>query len=135
MVIEERSLPPGPVVLQHHHHHQNRRHRRHRNPPAPSPAEPDTQDGPTSSRVGLRRPDAELVGPLRRLDVGPDERRGLGAPEGSAEQQRDHRGVDARLAARGRLLGLEHLAAASMGSDTIPSPNIAVFRKASGQPT
>lgn len=29
-------------------------------------------------------------------------------------------------------LGREHLAAASMGSDTIPTPNIAIFRKKSG---
>ena len=34
-------------------------------------------------RVRLRRPDqdAELLGPLGRLDIGPDQRRGLGAPQ------------------------------------------------------
>ena len=39
-------------------------------------------------RVGLRRPDAdaELAVALGRLDVGPDERRGLGAPQPPAEQ-------------------------------------------------
>ena len=65
-------------------------------------------------RVGLRRPDAdaELAVALGRLDVGPDERRGLGAPQPPAEQQRHHHGVDERPPG-GRRLGLEPAAAAA----------------------
>ena len=79
-------------------------------------------NGPTSSRksscsgrrVRFRGPDAdaELVDALGRLDVAPDERRGLGAPEAPAEQQPDDRAVDDRPPG-GRRFGLEPATAPS----------------------